>query len=91
VPVPGVHSGESLQGFDGFFEDEGVKVGGVVGMDGAVKRLEDTNLMEPAWLGLGGEAENRGRSREVGEMRLVRMLVKFPEAGGVVAGLRNKF
>jgi hypothetical protein len=60
-------------------------------MDGAEKQLEDTNLMEPPWLDWAGEGENRGHSQEVGEMRLVRMLMKVPEAGGVVAGLRNKF
>jgi hypothetical protein len=59
VPVLGMHSGESLQGFDGFFEGEGVKsvVYYVGSMDGDVKRLEDTNLMEPPWLGWAGRVK----------------------------------
>jgi hypothetical protein len=38
-----------------------------------------------------GEDKNRGYSREVGEMRLVMMLMKLPDAGVVVVGLRKKF
>ena len=68
-------------------------------MDGTVKGSEDTSLMEPPWKRMmslvrrGGARvkKNHGHSREVGEMRFVMMLIKFPEAGDVVAGLRNMF